>query len=122
MPRTSTIKESLDSKNITFLDRKIELKSLSIRCGGFVSMMACRRKSYHKIPENIRIWHGDDYLVQLNNESAKINYVINNVPIFTKMSVTSDLPEFEEIKNIDTLMYDRFVSGKGNIDLEERNK
>ena len=80
---------------------------------GLVIMMACRRKSYHKIPENIRIWHGDDYLVQLNNEVTKNSYVIDNVPIFTKMSVTSDLPEFEEIKNIDTLMYDRFVKWKG---------
>ena len=84
-----------------------------MRDWGFGIVIAGHKKSYYKIPENIRIWHGDDYLVQLNNENAKINYVIDNVPIFTKMSVTSDLPEFEEIKNIDTLMYDRFVKWKG---------
>ena len=80
-----------------------------MRDWGFGIVIAGNKKSYHKIPENIRIWYGDDYLVQLNNEGAKPSYVIDNVPIFTKMSATSDLAEFEEIKNIDTLMYDRFV-------------
>ena len=96
-------------ENITFLDRKITLKSIRMRDWGFGIVIAGNKKSYHKIPENIRIWHGDDYLVQLNNERTKTSYVIDNVPIFTKMSATSDLAEFEEIKNIDTLMYDRFV-------------
>ena len=100
-------------ENITFLDRKITLKSIKMRDWGFGIVIAGNKKSYHKIPENIRIWHGDDYLVQLNNEGAKPSYVIDNVPIFTKMSATSDLAEFEEIKNIDTLMYDRFVKWQG---------
>ena len=44
----------------------------------------------------------------MNNKKGKVNYVIDDVPIFTKMSTTSDLEEFEDIKNIDHLMYDRF--------------
>ena len=100
-------------ENITFLDRKITLKSIRMRDWGFGIVIAGNKKSYHEIPENIRIWHGDDYLVQLNNERTKTSYVIDNVPIFTKMSATSDLAEFEEIKNIDTLMYDRFVKWQG---------
>ena len=84
-----------------------------MRDWGFGIVIAGNKKSYHEIPENIRIWHGDDYLVQLNNEVAKTSYVIDNVPIFTKMSTTSDLPECEEIKNIDTLMYDTFVKWQG---------
>ena len=100
-------------ENITFLDRKITLKSIRMRDWGFGIVIAGNKKSYHKIPENIRIWYGDDYLVQLNNEGAKPSYVIDNVPIFTRMSATSDLAEFEEIKNIDTLMYDRFVKWQG---------
>ena len=84
-----------------------------MRGWGFGIVIGGNKKSYHKIPENIRIWYGDDYLVQLNNEGAKPSYVIDNVPIFTKMSATSDLAEFEEIKNIDTLMYDRFVKWQG---------
>ena len=71
------------------------------------------KKSYYKIPENIRIWYGDDYLFQMNNEGGKINYVIDDIPIFTKISATSDLEEFDEIKSIDTLMYDR-MKGKNN--------
>ena len=105
--------DSFSSKNITFLDRKIDLKSIINRGWGFGIVMAAHKKSYYKIPENIRIWYGDDYLVQMNNEVGKVNYVIDDIPIFTKMSATSDLPEFEEIKNIDTLMYDRVVKWQG---------
>ena len=100
-------------ENITFLDRKITLKSIRMRDWGFGIVIAGHKESYHKIPENIRIWYGDDYLVNMNIDAGKINYVIDNVPIFTKMSATSDLAEFEEIKNIDTLMYDRFVKWQG---------
>ena len=103
---------SFDGENITFLDRKIELKPITNRDWGFGIVMAGHRNSYYKIPENIRIWYGDDYLTQMNSEEGKVNYVIDDIPIFTKMSATSDLEEFNEIKNVDTLMYDRFVKRK----------
>ena len=98
-----------DGKNITFLDREIELKSIVDRDWGFGIVMAGHRNSYYKIPENLRIWYGDDYLTQMNSEQGRINYVIYDIPIFTKMSATSDLEEFNEIKNVDTLMYDRLI-------------
>ena len=104
---------NFDSKNITFLDRKIDLKPLKKRSWGFGITLAGHRKSYYKIPENIRIWYGDDYLVQMNNEHYKTNYIVDDLPIFTMMSATSDLEEFEDIKNIDNLMYDRFGKKKG---------
>ena len=100
--------DNFSSKNITFLDRKIDLKPLKKRSWGFGITLAGHRKSYYKIPENIRIWYGDDYLVQKNNEYHKTNYIVDDLPIFTMMSATSDLEEFEDIKNIDHLMYDRF--------------
>ena len=102
-----------DSKNITFLDRKIDLKPIKERSWGFGITLAGHRNSYYKIPENIRIWYGDDYLVQMNNEHHRTNYIVNDLPIFTMMSTTSDLEEFEDIKNIDNLMYDRFGKTKG---------
>ena len=102
-----------DSKNITFLDRKIDLKPIKKRNWGFGITLAGHCKSYYKIPENIRIWYGDDYLVKMNNEHHKTNYIVDDLPIFTMMSTTSDLEEFEDIKNIDNLMYDRFGKTKG---------
>ena len=84
-----------------------------MRDWGFGIVMAGHKESYHKIPENIRIWYGDDYLVQMNNEVGKVNYVIDDIPIFTKMSATSDLEEFNEIKNVDMLMYDRIIKWCG---------
>ena len=101
--------DSFDDKNITFLDREIELKSIVNRDWGFGIVMAGHRNSYYTIPKNIRIWYGDDYLTQMNTQQGKVNYVIDDIPIFTKMSATSDLEEFNEIKNVDTLMYDRLI-------------
>ena len=105
--------EGFNDKNITFLDRKIELKSITNRDWGFGITIAGHRNSYYKIPENIRIWYGDDYLTMVNKKQGKVNYVIDDIPIFTKMSASSDLEEFDEIKNIDTLMYDR-MKGSNN--------
>ena len=99
-------------ENITFLDREITLKSIRVRDWGFGIVIAGHKKSYYKIPENIRIWYGDDYLTQMNNEEGKVNYVIDDIPIFTRMSATSDAEEFNEIKNVDTLMYDRIIKRK----------
>ena len=110
--------DDFSSKNITFLDRKIDLKSITNRDWGFGIVIAGYKKSYHKIPENIRIWYGDDYLVQMNSKHFKTNYIVDDLPIFTMMSATSDLEEFEDIKNIDALMYDRFGKWKGGL----RNK
>ena len=105
--------EDCSSETMTFLDREIALKSIVMRDWGFGIVMAGHKESYHKIPENIRIWYGDDYLVQMNNEVGKVNYVIDDIPIFTKMSATSDLEEFNEIKNVDMLMYDRIIKWCG---------
>ena len=104
--------DDFSSKNITFLDRKIDLKSIVYRNWGFGIVIAGHKESYHNIPENIRIWYGDDYLVNMNIDAGKINYVIDDLPIFTKMSTTSGLEEFNEIKDIDKLMYDRTVRRK----------
>ena len=99
--------ESFNSENITFLDRKIELKPIVNRDWGFGIAMAGHRQSYYKIPENLRIWYGDDYLTRANNEEGKVNYVIDDIPIFTRMSATSDLEEFNAIKDVDKLMYEK---------------
>ena len=97
--------KNFDNEVITYLDRKIKLKPINTRNWGFGMVIAGHIKSYHKIPENIRIWYGDDYLFQMNNRNGKVNYVIDDIPIYTKASSTSDLEEFDEVKNIDTLMY-----------------
>ena len=97
--------ETFEDIMITLLDRKIDLKPVETRNWGFGMLIAGHIKSYHKIPESIRIWYGDDYLFQMNNRNGKTNYVIDDIPIYTKASSTSDLEEFDEVKNIDTLMY-----------------
>ena len=99
--------ESFNREIITFLDRKIELKPIVNRDWGFGIAMAGHRQSYYKIPENLRIWYGDDYLTRANNEEGKVNYVIDDIPIFTMMSATSDLEEFNAIKDVDKLMYEK---------------
>ena len=113
----SIIKDKkFDDERISILNRDIQLKPTINRNWGFGMIMAGHVKSYHKIPENLRIWYGDDFLFKTNNRLGKTNYVIDDIPIFTKVSATSDLEDFNEIKNIDTLMYDTF-----NTDRKENN-
>jgi hypothetical protein len=102
--------DSFNDKNITFLDREITLKKVKERVEYRVLVLSGHRETYPKIPENIRIWYGDDFLFHMNNHNYDHTYVIDNVPIFTKISATSDLEEFNEIKNVDMLMYDRIIN------------
>ena len=45
--------DNFSSKNITFLDRKIDLKSIKERSWGFGITLGCHRSSYYKSPKNI---------------------------------------------------------------------
>ena len=99
--------EDFEDKMVTLLDREIELKYVETRNWGFGMTIAGHINSYYKIPENIRIWYGDDYLFEMNNRAGKVNYVVDDVPIYARESATSDLIEFDEVKSIDTLMYEK---------------
>jgi|688.fasta_scaffold315379_2 hypothetical protein len=65
-------------------------------------LMFIHKNSYTMIPEDIKIWHGDDWLFL---KSGKANYEITNWKMWGESEQTSGLPEFNEIKENDTKIY-----------------
>jgi hypothetical protein len=85
--------------------QKVELMPVSERMWGYGIFMVMHKSTYIKIPEEMKIWCGDDYIFHQNKLFGKQNYLLN-CTIQTKMSTTSDDPIFDEIKNNDVLIYE----------------
>jgi len=97
----------------------IKLRKTISRCFGFGTLMFLNRINYRAIPEDLKIWHGDDYLFNAQN---KINYLLEGFPIKTKMSSTSGLPIFNNIIEQDTLNFNLNYVPKINLSKRVINK
>jgi hypothetical protein len=89
-------------------NRGMELKVLEVNGGrrpGFGCLWFIHKKSYTTIPEEIKIWYGDDWIY---HKSGKPNYSIINLDIIGKPSQTSDLIEFNEVKSKDQGLYHKY--------------
>jgi hypothetical protein len=63
----------------------VQLKEVSVRGYGFGCLLLFNKQSYRVIPEQFKIWCGDDYLF----EKFKHVYALENFPVLTEMSVTT---------------------------------
>jgi len=97
--------DKFDEENITRLDREINLKKVIHRGDWRVLVLGGHKNSYYYIPNELRIWYGDDFLFHMNEKNKLSTYVMDDIPIFTKLSATSNLEEFDKIKEEDTENY-----------------
>ena len=65
---------------------------------GWGCLMAIHKTNWVPIPASLRIWCGDNFLLKKNSNKS---YSLEGMPISTEMSTTSDLKEFDDIKNKD---------------------
>lgn len=65
--------------------------------GDWGSAFFGRKENYYKIPDDIRIIYGDNYLLYNNKKNGKINYTICNINFNHIHSLSSASPEFKEI-------------------------
>lgn len=63
--------------------------------GRFGTFMAMRREDYVEIPEQLRIWGGDDWLLM---QQRRPNAVLTNTRFVTDMGTTSSSPEFRALR------------------------
>ena len=84
--------------NYELLNFKFKTKSSYVRNYGYGTLMFLKKSSYVKIPDNLKIWCGDDFLF---HSQKNRNYVFSGIKIFTEMSVTSNRKEFDFIKMYD---------------------
>ena len=77
------------------------LQPTRTRCYGFGCLMLFKKKDYVVIPEQLKVWYGDDYLLA----NFKHVYTLHGLAVKTNMSTTSAKPEFNEIIQQDTRNY-----------------
>jgi hypothetical protein len=82
-------------------DNNFRLEDTDNRNWGFGCMIIFNKKYYVQIPEELKIWCGDDYLFR----KFKNRSIIKGVYFDTTMSITSDLPIFNEVKSNDEILY-----------------
>lgn len=87
-----------------FTISEFNLIQISERTWAFGIFMVMHKNHYVNIPEEMKVWCGDDYLYHQNRISGRLNYLMT-FPIQTKMSTTSNDPVFDEIKNKDVEIY-----------------
>ena len=90
--------------------RGYELKVFQLnenRRPGFGCLWFIHKNSYTPIPEDIKIWYGDDWIYY---KSGKTNWARTNIDIIGKPSQTSDLPEFNEVKQNDQRLYHKYFN------------
>lgn len=80
------------------------IQETNIRNWGFGIFMVMAKKNYIQSPIELLIWCHDDILFHRNIQNGKRNGVFL-FPIQTKMSTTSDLSEFDKIKQHDLDVY-----------------
>lgn len=90
-----------------FAVQNIQIAQMDTRTWGYGIFMVMHKKNYVEIPKDIKVWCGDDILFHINRIKGNKNGVFL-FPIKTKMSTTSDLPEFDDIKNNDISLYEEF--------------
>jgi hypothetical protein len=94
--------DSLNYHHASFLIEP-EFKVMTTdRPWGWGCVLLFKKKNWVPIPENIKIWYGDDWMVQ-KNPTTKL--VLHNFPIKTEMSTTSNNTEFDNIKKQDEQNY-----------------
>lgn len=72
---------------------------------GYGIIMMGHRENYTPIPDNLKIFCGDDYLFFMNEKNGKTNYKISGCPIKHCHQLSSNKPEFFKIKQQDCFNY-----------------
>lgn len=93
--------------------RPVRLRPVYRRTNGFGTLMFMRRTSYATIPDELRVWFGDDYLF---HQQRHRNLVFGGMAIHTTMSSTSRAPEFLRMADSESAAYLRIGLG----DYEQR--
>lgn len=77
------------------------------RTFAFGTVMFMARADYVRIPEELKIWYGDDWLF---NHQRRPNLVFSGVEIVSPMSVTSGQPRFNAQKDEDARIFEERYS------------
>ena len=83
----SMINKSYEPESIT--DNSFSLEETPFLTYNFGVMMFMHKSCYCEIPEDLKIFYGDDYLFKMNKKRKKHNYVIENLKMYHYGSLSS---------------------------------
>ena len=86
-------------------DHKITFEIAEYRNYGYGALMFLHKSNYTPIPDELKIWCGDDYLFY---RQRGFNYKICGIKLITTMSTTSGLTQFDDIKQRDMEVYSKY--------------
>ena len=86
-------------------DLELCFEKIDTRCVCWGCVICFNKNDYIEIPENIKVWCGDDFLFDRSQKLGKNNYKINNSNVLHLHSLTSNLEDFSKIKLNDQLEY-----------------
>lgn len=94
--------------NIEHTGHEFGLEPISHRNGGFGCAMFLHKENYTPIPNEMKIWGGDDWLFVKNRNRRKQNYKLVGYTIYGDISTTSDSVELGPIKKNDLMLKDYY--------------
>lgn len=101
-----------DTKELTEPVSKGEMMFVEVKnhfsTGDWGSAFFGRKRSYYKIPSDLKIIFGDNYLLYRNNKDGKNNYAICNFYFNHIHSLSSSSVEFREIIKKDIENYKKY--------------
>ncbi len=87
------------------LSTNITLEKINNRCGHFGTVMFFYKKNYFKIPDGLKIYCGDDWLVYQNKKHKKLIYAICSQKIYHFESLSCSNKSFNSIGDKDRKLY-----------------
>lgn len=81
-----------------------------------------QKSSYYKIPDDIKIWYGDNYLFKMNKDNGKKNYKVWCREIKHIGSLTSSNPQLDDIKQSDANFYAQIDNRFLGTDVTKKSK
>jgi hypothetical protein len=83
-------------------ETKWEIKETKSKPYGWGCLILFHKENWMPIPEEMKIWYGDNYMCEINPAPKMI---LTNFKVDTEMSSTSDNPMWVDVKNRDTDFY-----------------
>ena len=104
MPKDTEDLQEPERRNFVYFK---ELKN-HFGTGDWGSAFFGKKENYYKIPDDIRIIYGDNYLLYNNKKNKKINYSICNLEFNHIHSLSSASSEFRKIVASDIASYKKY--------------
>lgn len=101
----SMINKSYEPETIT--DNSFELEEVPYTTFNYGVMLFMHKNNYYQIPEELKIFYGDDYLFVMNQKHKRKNYVIENLKMYHYGSLSSKA--FSDLIKKENSLFNKFT-------------